>query len=48
MLRLPGVGDVPFSACKDDTEAEDWGIAIVQGNNLRGARVHGDHCGRGG
>lgn len=44
MLRLPGVGDVPFKVCKDDAQAEDWRIVIVQGTDLRKAPVHGKHC----
>lgn len=45
MLRLPGVGDVPFHVCRDDAEAEDWGLVIVQGTNLRSAPVHRQGCG---
>lgn len=44
MLRLPGVGDVPFNVARDDAAAEDWQIVRVQGNNLRGAFVHGKAC----
>jgi len=47
MLRLPGVGDVPFNVTRDDAAADDWQIVRVQGNNLRGAFIHGKGCSNG-